>query len=551
LTAFGDADVERVARAWLAIDPDPVTSAELENLLASGKGALEPHFSTRLQFGTAGLRGPMGVGPARMNRVVVRVAAAALAERLLDEDAAPLVAVGFDARHNSETFALDTARMLAGRGIRVLLSTEALPTPVLAYAVREVEASAGVMVTASHNPRSDNGYKVYWRGGAQIVDPIDVELAGIMAGLELPCEADLAPVGHRLIEPLDVDLRTAYCRSVAGLLSPAGPRSVRIVYTPLHGVGYGVTAEAFGMCGFPPLVVVGSQVDPDPDFPTAHSPNPEDHEALAPLLELAVESGANVALAHDPDADRLAVAVPQGGRWRVLSGDELGAVLAEYLLSRPVRGPRLVISTIVSSRLIERICQEHGAEHVRCLTGFKWVMQARREHPEHELVLGYEEALGYAMGDAVADKDGISAALVTAELVAELATSGRSVVDMLDDLERRHGVHATGLRSVSVSSDSSPLEALRAATPRRLAGSVVDSFVDLSTGHEGLPPTDAVRLELGDARLTVRPSGTEPKLKVYGEVITEPPSDLAAARREARERLDALLDALTAAVSSA
>ena len=497
-----------------------------------------------------------------MNRVLVRIVAAALAERVLQErDEQPHVVVGYDARHKSDLFAADTARVLAARQVPVTMLPGPIPTPVLAFAVKHLDASAGVMVTASHNPRADNGYKVYWRGGQLLAAPTDAELSRIIEPTRPPAAAELASDDDPLIAAAGDDLIEAYLEAVAGLLAPRGPRSVRMAYTPLHGVGAATFLRAASRAGFEPPAVVAGQAEPDPDFPTAPFPNPEETGVLDPLLRLAAETGADVALAHDPDGDRLAVAVPSGGRWRLLTGDETGCLLAEHLL----RGDRaehdgrrrLVINTVVSSRLLGRIAARHGAQWVETLTGFKWIMQAHSQRADtHSLVLGYEEALGYAVGEAVSDKDGIGAALVMAELVADLKTRRRTLGDLLDDLHRRHCVHASGQRSIRFESTAgqqqpmtSAMAALRAAPPSELAGAAVTAVYDLAAGSSDLPPADVVVLETAghEARVIVRPSGTEPKMKVYAESVVAPDGDddaaLNSARVAARTQVTALLDA--------
>ena len=565
------APARRRAEAWLAADPDADTRSELEALLSGDRVDLERRFEGRLAFGTAGIRGRMGAGPLRMNRVLVRIVAAALAERVRQErDERPMVVVGYDARHRSHRFAIDTARVLVASGIRATVLPRPMPTPVLAFAVKHLDASAGVMVTASHNPRSDNGCKVYWRGGQQLAAPIDTEIGRIIDRTAPLVESDLASDDDIGIETAGDELVEAYLDAVAGLLSPGGPRSVRTAYTPLHGVGAETFLRALSRAGFDPPAVVAEQAEPDPDFATAPFPNPEETGVVDRLLDLAAHTGADVALAHDPDADRLAVAVPEGGRWRLLTGDETGCLLAEHLLRRagPDDGPgqgtgrrRLVINTVVSSRLLPLIAAAYGADWAETLTGFKWILSAHSQRAaSHDLVLGYEEALGYAVGEVVRDKDGIGAALVMAELVAALKRDGRTLGDLLDDLHRRHGVHATGQRSVrfeSVIGNRQPMKmamaALRDAPPTELAGAAVTAVHDLAAGGSHLPPADVVVLELFgiEARVIVRPSGTEPKMKVYAEAVVglddgdddHSGTRLRSARGEARTRIAALLDA--------
>ena len=548
-TTMNSSDPATLARAWAAADPDSETRAEIETLLLEGESAVNERFEGRLHFGTAGIRGPIGAGPNRMNRVLVRVVAAAIGSRLAGETD-PHVVVGFDARHKSRDFAEDTVRVLAARGVRCVLLNRPLPTPVLAYAVRQLNASAGVMVTASHNPRSDNGYKVYWRGGLQISTPIDREISDLIDEIPLLTEADLAPVDHDAIEVGDDQIVDGYLAAVVGLLDPDIDRTTRCAYTPLHGVGGEVFNKAFLRAGFPVPTTVTSQEMPDPDFPTTPFPNPEEPGVMDQLVELAAEIGVDVAFANDPDADRLAVAVPDGTEWHQLTGDELGCLLAEHLLRRSATDRRrMMISSVVSSRLLARIAAHHGVDHVVTLPGFKWIMQARVERPDNEFVMGYEEALGYAMGDAVWDKDGVSAALVVAEMVSEASASGRTVLDLLDDIHQRHGVFVSGQRSIRFESTgpddsamATAMDLLRSQPPREIAGIPVRQVIDLASGTNDLSPTDAVVIELDECRVIVRPSGTEPKMKIYGEVERSVGGDLDGVRSEATAVLDALLD---------
>ncbi|QFG21819.1 phospho-sugar mutase [Actinomadura sp. WMMB 499] len=532
-------DVRAAARAWLAQDPDPETRTELWELLDAGDaGALADRFGARLEFGTAGLRGELGAGPNRMNRVTVMRAAAGLAASL---PPGSHVIVGFDARHKSERFAGDTAAVLTGAGHTVEVFAEPVPTPVLAHAVRTSRAAAGVMVTASHNPPRDNGYKVYWGDGAQIVPPLDAEIS---AAIDAVGRVDELPLGSHWEVRDDL---TPYLNAVSGLRL-GDERDISVVYTPLHGVGRDALHAAFTLAGFPAPVAVPEQADPDPDFPTVEFPNPEEPGALDLALALAAERNADLVIANDPDADRCAVAVPSPSGWRVLTGDEVGGLLAEHVLRHTSGDDRLVVTTIVSSSLLASIARAHGVRFAESLTGFKWIMKAGTG--ADRLVFGYEEALGYSVGDdrgvPVLDKDGIGAALAVAALAAGAARDGRTLLDLLDDQARRYGLHATAqvtARVEDVSEITPVMSRLRAGPPGRLGGRAVEAFDDLSRPADGLPPTDGVRFRLeGGARVVVRPSGTEPKLKCYLEVVVPVggDGDVAGARRRAEAALEFL-----------
>ena len=546
-----DAALRRVVAAWQRDDPDPATVAELDALLAAGdEAALRAAFAAPLAFGTAGLRGPLGAGPARMNRVVVRRAAAGLC-RWLDErgDRGPVV-VGRDARHGSAEFAADTAAVVAGTGRGVVLADGPMPTPVIAFAVRHLDAAAGVVVTASHNPPADNGYKVYAAGGAQILPPWDREIADHMAAVARVADLPLADPDDPRISALGPDVVDAYLDGVAGLRVAPSAAPVRVAYTPMHGVGLDVLRRAFDRAGLATPAVVDAQAEPDPDFPTVAFPNPEEPGAMDLLLDAATAEGVDLALANDPDADRLAAAVPTGpdGGWRVLTGDELGLVLADHLLRHTAGDDRLVVTTVVSSSALAKLAAAHGVHFVETLTGFKWLARAAMDRPDLRPVLGYEEALGYSVGDLVRDKDGISAAVVMTEVVGSLAAAGSSVPRRLDELAAEHGVHATAQRSIRFAGIDGParmaerVDHLRLEPPVVLAGDAVTGVEDLAGGGR-LPPTDAVILRGARWRVVVRPSGTEPKLKAYVEVVE--PADgvdaVADARRRADERVAALL----------
>ena len=488
-------DLRDAARRWLAEDPDPDTRAETEALLAAGdEAALVDRFGARLAFGTAGLRGELGAGPNRMNRALVRRVAAGLGRYL---GSGRRVVIGYDARHKSDLFAVDSAAVLTGAGLAVMVLPRPLPTPVLAFAVRHLACDAGIMVTASHNPARDNGYKVYLGDGAQIVPPADRDISAAIdtvTALDGVALADTyATLGDEILD--------AYLDGAAALVAP-GPRELRVVYTPLHGVGGPITTEALRRGGFTDVHVVAAQEQPDPDFPTVAFPNPEEPGALDLALADADRLGADIVLANDPDADRLAVAVAG----RRLTGDEVGCLLGRYLLStRPATGERLVVTSIVSSTLLGRIADDFGAHHERTLTGFKWIVRPALAHPEWEFVLGYEEALGYSVGAFVRDKDGISAAVVVAEMAAALKADGRTLLDGLDDLDRRYGRYRTAQRSFRVS----PAEQQEAMARARHHPDAQDLR----------PQADVVVIEAAEGRVVFRPSGTEPKLKLYAEVI--------------------------------
>ncbi|QKW39127.1 phospho-sugar mutase [Actinomadura sp. NAK00032] len=536
-------DLRARAEEWLAQDPDPDTRAELRAILDRGDdAALAARFGSRLEFGTAGLRGELGAGPNRMNRVTVMRAAAGLAARL---PRGGRVAVGFDARHGSRRFAADTAAVLSGAGLRPEVFAEPVPTPVLAHFTRSFDdIVAGVMVTASHNPPRDNGYKVYWSDGAQIVPPTDSEIS---AAIDKVGRVDELPLGSGWPVLADAGL---YLDAVSSLRL-GGDRDVSIVYTPMHGVGRDVLLAAFERAGFPAPAVVPEQAEPDPDFPTVAFPNPEEPGALDLALALAGERRADLVIANDPDADRCAVAVPSPSGWRTLTGDEVGGLLAEHVLRHTTGDDRLVATTIVSSSLLRSIAAAHGVRFAESLTGFKWIMKAGV--PGDRLVFGYEEALGYSVGDdrgvLVNDKDGIGAALAVAALAAEAKREGRTLLDLLDAQAREYGLHATSQLSVRVDDLSlitAAMTRLRAAPPAELAGRRVESFDDLARPADGLPPTDGLRFRLsGGARVVVRPSGTEPKLKCYLEAVLPVEDDVAATRARAAAELDALRTALS------
>jgi phosphomannomutase len=555
----------RVA-AWLSDDPDQRDRDELATLVRAADGGdagagaeLADRFAGRLEFGTAGLRGAIGAGPNRMNRAVVRAATAALARWLARRGlaAGAGVVIGCDARHRSDEFADEAARVLAGAGLSVWRLPPRQPTPLLAFAIRRLGAAAGIMITASHNPPADNGYKLYLADGAQIVPPADAEIEAAIAALGPLADVPVAPPGSPLITALGDEVARAYLDAVCSI-SPAPPGAawLRFVYTPLHGVAAGLALRAFEQAGFAAPDVVAAQAAPDPDFPTVAFPNPEEPGALDLALAQARRSGADLVIANDPDGDRLAVAVPDDaapGGWRTLTGDQVGALLGAYLLDRfpaPAgvsegEDHRLVASTIVSATLLARIAAAAGARYAETLTGFKWIVRAGESRPGLRFLLGYEEALGYAVTDVVRDKDGIGAALAVLGLAARARAGGETLTDVYDALETAHGVHLTAQVTVRTARPADVTLRLRAEPPAQLGGAAVLSVTDLTGGTRDLPSADVLIYRLAGGRVVIRPSGTEPKLKAYLEVV-EPLAGgrLDAARRAAAARLDPLREAV-------
>lgn len=555
-------DLRARAAAWLADDPDVADRAELAELLgdASDEAAadLADRFARRLTFGTAGLRGAVGAGPNRMNRATVTAATAALASWLLARDpvaARAGVVVGCDARHRSTEFAAQAAQVLAGAGISVRLLPDRQPTPLLAFAVRYYRAAAGVMITASHNPPGDNGYKLYLGDGAQIVPPADSDIESAIATVGPLSEVSVAAPGSPLISHAGDEVARAYLDAIGAELGPApsGAAWLRVVYTPLHGVAGQLALRAVTQAGYPPLDVVAAQFDPDPAFPTVRSPNPEEPGVLDLAMAQARRSVADLVIANDPDGDRLAVAVPDlaaPGGYRQLTGDQVGALLGWFLLGRLAADPgvvmsqQLVVSTVVSGSLLSKIAAAAGAQHARTLTGFKWIVRAGDLRSGVRFAYGYEEALGYAVTGAVRDKDGISAALALLAVAATEWSSGRSLQDAYDALEETHGVHVTAQVSVSTEAAVDIMSRLRAAPPAELAAQAVLACTDYSGGSD-LPSADMLSYELAGARIVVRPSGTEPRIKAYLEV-TELVAGrtLADARHTAQERMSGLRTAV-------
>jgi phosphomannomutase len=559
-------DLRDRAAAWMAADPDERDRAELASLLAatSPQAATElaDRFAGRLRFGTAGLRGAVGAGPNRMNLATVTGATAALAKWLTARDPAVNgggaaeagVVIGHDARYRSDEFALRTACVLAGAGIRVHMLTGHLPTPFLAYAVRKLRAAAGVMITASHNPRADNGYKLYMADGAQIVPPADTDIEAGIDEIGPLADVALAPADSPLISRPTDELTQSYLDTICSV-APAPPSAawLRFVYTPLHGVAGQLALRAFAQAGFSEPDVVEAQFAPDPAFPTVNFPNPEEPGTLDLALAQARRSAADLVIANDPDGDRLAVAVPDPaapGGWRALTGDQVGALLGAFLLGRLAADPdanmaeQLVASTIVSGSLLAKIAAEAGAQYVQTLTGFKWIARAADLREGARFAFGYEEALGYEVTGAIRDKDGISAALAILSLAAVARSVGESLVDAYDGLERKHGVHLTAQLSVQSATTTEIMARLRAAAPQQLAGERVTAVTDYTGGSWDLPSADVLAFELTGGRVVIRPSGTEPKIKAYLEVV-EPVSHgaLSDARRAADARMERLQQA--------
>jgi phosphomannomutase len=548
------------ARAWIAGDPDPETRAELGALVAARDVAeLRERVASPLAFGTAGLRGLVGAGPSRMNQAVVIRTTRAVAEHLLrhERDAGTLpVVVGFDGRHSSRALAQATIRVLAAAGLPVRYFPEPVPTPLVAYAVRQLSATAGIVVTASHNPAEYNGYKLYASNGVQIIPPVDADIAWRLAELGPAASIPVAggEWGDAHARPVPASLTERYLSDIDALRPrTTGDRSLRIVYTPLHGVGAALATEALRRAGFSRVVVVPEQAAPDGAFPTVSFPNPEEKGALDLAVRLATEQRADLVLANDPDADRLAVCVPTAaGRFVQLTGNQVGVLLADFVLARAAKSPQpLVVSSIVSSPMLGVLAAGYGARHAVTMTGFKWICSAAL-HLEREagvrFELGYEEAIGYSVGRVVRDKDGISAALVFAELAAECRAMGLSVLEKLERLYQRtglwvsaqHGVVRRGLEGAA--EIGAAVDRVAASPPASLSGRTVTSCIDYRTGAESrpffLPAAPLVVLALdGGGRALLRPSGTEPKLKIYVDLRRDAPA--LGALAEAEESLSA------------
>lgn len=555
--------------AWLARDPDPISKAELQTLIDNHRDEeLADRFRGRLEFGTAGLRGKVGAGPNRMNRLVIQETAAGLGHYLMqtiDNAQSRGVVIGYDGRTDSKQFAHDTAAVLSELGFRVYLTYKVAPTPVVAYGVKHFHAAAAVVVTASHNPPEYNGFKVYWENGAQIIPPHD---AGIATQIDL---AAARPIPYQALEQAEQNgsliwLTEEYYQSYREtmnnhpLLEKSAPNNLVLAYTAMHGVGAEMAETLLRDAGFTEVHSVAEQREPDGTFPTVNFPNPEEAGAMDRVIDLATSVNAEIACANDPDADRFAVAARRSdGRYQMLSGDQVGALFADYLLSRGDASKQLVGNTIVSSRLLSAIAKHHGASCYQTLTGFKWLTNVAMnlQSENQQFLFAYEEALGYTIGNKVWDKDGLSALVAFAQLTARLSAQHMTIWDKLESLYRQHGFYCNAQRSIALSPDSPPIgNKLRALPPKTIGGQKVVVIEDLKaslrfvsggiTEAINLPASDVLIYHLEDqSRVIVRPSGTEPKLKCYYEVIGDFPAemDYATAQRHTEEKMNALINA--------
>ena len=528
-------------QAWIADDPDPKTAGQLQSLLdAEDESALSKYFNGFLQFGTAGLRGPIGLGPSCMNRAVVGRTAAGIASYMKKRGMTKVV-VGRDARYGSEDYTIETAEIMSGAGMDVYVLPRPLPTPVLAFATAHLGCDIGIMVTASHNPPQDNGYKVYVGpvadginyASSQIISPTDGFIA---ADIDAVTSLKSLPRGSKWTE-LSEEVITEYVKRTSALAPRPG--DLKIVYTAMHGVGTETIQRVFNHAGFATLILVDEQCTPDPDFPTVAFPNPEEPGAIDLALKKARDFGADLVIANDPDADRCAAAIndPQVG-WRMLRGDELGIVFGEWIARSKPKGS--FANSIVSSSALRKISSHYGIDFQEVLTGFKWIAKIE------DLAFGYEEAIGYAVdSDNVNDKDGISAAIFLAQIAMDLKRDGLTISDLLNQVWERHGFHGTeqiSIRVTDMSAITNVLTGLRANPPREIAGRAVESIDDLATPSDGLPPTDGLRIWLaGGIRIIVRPSGTEAKMKCYIEVVTATSDESQKLLDEIRQPLKELL----------
>jgi phosphomannomutase len=554
------------ARRWIAADPDPETRAELQALLdTEDHDELAERVAAELEFGTAGLRGIVGAGPNRMNRAVVIRTTRGLADHLLATDPAAAergVVVGFDARHDSRSFAEAAVRVLAAAGVRALWYTTPQPTPIVPFTQRHLDAAAGIVITASHNPPEYNGYKVFAEGAAQIAPPTDAAIAAAIQAVGPAGDVPLADgLDHELIEEVDDEVVESYLEELVAARPPVEGPDLTIAYTPLHGVGGELMLRAFSDGGYDDVHVVPSQCEPDGDFPTVNFPNPEEPGAMDAVLELGADVAADLVVAHDPDADRLAAAIPMGdGGFRMLSGNEIGVLLADHLLRGTDVDRPLVVASIVSTPMLRSVADAHGAHAEYTLTGFKWICSAARqlEAQGYSFVYGFEEALGSCVGGVVRDKDGIGAAVAFADLVRGLAEHGQTVHDRLAELAARDGLWVSHQLSIvrpgtqGLAEITAAMASLTGNDPDELAGHRVVSSTDFREGADARPPWlahhDLVAYDLTDGRAMIRPSGTEPKCKIYIDLRAEVAADddLPARSDELRQEAIAVAEALAA-----
>ena len=531
-------------KKWISEDPDPKTRAQLQELLDSNnEEELRSCFSGFLEFGTAGLRGPLGPGPSRMNRAVVTKTAAGIAN-YMKKHGMNSVVIGRDARYGSEDFTRDTAEIMMGAGFKVYVLPRPLPTPVLAFNTRALKCDVGIMVTASHNPPQDNGYKVYlgvnvdgvFYDGSQIISPADKEISEEIAQVA-PLPTLPRATGWKVLDKSNVN---SYITETAKLATRPG--KLKVVYTAMHGVGTETINKVFAAAGFPAPILVAAQAQPDPDFPTVAFPNPEEPGAIDLALQTAQEVSADLVIANDPDADRCAAAIkdPELG-WRMLRGDEVGALLGEYIARNNPPAGSVMANSIVSSSILRKIAGYHKVDFKETLTGFKWLSKLPN------LCFGYEEALGYAVDTkSVNDKDGISAALVLVQMATDLAAQGKSISDLLDEIWSRHGFHATkqiSVRTTSIQQIDEILSKFRLQTPNEICGYKLQQFDDLEKPKDHLPPTNGVRLFFEDGiRIIIRPSGTEPKMKCYIEVVRT--GAVNSAKNDANQVIESIAESL-------
>ncbi|WP_367990224.1 phospho-sugar mutase [Vibrio sp. NTOU-M3] len=555
---------------WFQRDPDPRTREELQYLIDEKMHEeLDDRFSTRLEFGTAGLRGKVGCGPNRMNRLVIQETATGLGHYLIDnvDNACQRgVVIGYDGRPDSEQFAHDTAAVLTALGIKVYLTHKVAPTPVAAFGVKHFNAAAAVVVTASHNPPEYNGFKVYWENGAQIIPPHD---SGIAAEIDLAATKPIPLMSlddaqaHDLLVWLKDDYYETYRQTINAsplLTNHTDPLSITIAYTAMHGVGAEMAETLLKDAGFNSVISVAEQREPDGNFPTVNFPNPEEAGAMDMVISLADSVEAQLACANDPDADRFAVAVRKpDGKYQMLTGDQVGCLFGHYLLNRTRPNEQLVGNTIVSSSLLNKIAQSHGAHYYQTLTGFKWLtnIAMQQQDESKSFLFAYEEALGYTVGNAVWDKDGLSAMVAFAQLAAELYSQGKTIWDQLEALYREHGMYINTQLSMALDPSAPPVgDKLRASPPQEIAGRKVKVIEDLKTSLRfvsggdteaiNLPASDVLIYHLeGSARVIVRPSGTEPKLKCYYEVVEsfETQDSFEQAQQRAQKAMDTLIEA--------